>query len=230
MNSSTVPTYQESIGIIGYLTGLEKFHSKGQHLGQLRMVLPKINSALASTIKLKFLIVSDTEFTGVVKRIFPLQDFLAMYHEEFGRQVGTHFGVGLGRLGSKQEREPGGCFYTATGAVNEAKEKGEFLVFKNFEMNQALNALFFFVHEMNEKMTDRQRQIIDAYRRSEEIAAVANQLYLSKQAIIDSIKAANYETYQKAWKGIQELLRCRIKPFSAPIERTAPPHHQHRSE
>ena len=199
------------IGIMGYLIGLQQIENRGRALGQLRILLNKINKTFADSIELKFIIVSDTEFKGAVSRNFPLQDFLTLYHQEFGRNVGTHFGIGLGKLGFKRERKPGGCFYSASKAMAKAVKNGEYLIFNRFEMDKALNALFYFIHEMDEKMTDRQRQIVEVYRRNGDIVSVASQLYLPKQAVVDSLKAVNYEVYEAAWRGLEQLLRFEIK-------------------
>ena len=211
----------EFIGIIGYLTGLRDVQDRGQALGGLRILLDKINTVFKDTIKVHFKITMDLEFKGAVKRSFSLQDFLALYGGEFGKNVGTHFGIGLGELGFTQEKKLGGCFHAAARALAEAKDKGEFLIFHRFEMNLALNALFHFIHEMDEKMTDRQRQVVEAYRKNGNLVSVANELYLPKQAVADLIKAANYEVFNKAWLGLYELLRCKI-PMPVPLDHGRP--------
>jgi len=200
-----------SIGIFADLIGLQNLPSRGYMLGRLRMLMDKINNTFRDTIRVEFMIITDTEFKAAVDRRFPLQDFLALYHEEFGKDVGTHLGVGLGVLGVPQEREPGGCFYEARGAMVQARVSGKFLVFQGFEMNEAINALFHFTHEMTEAMTERQRKIIEVYRKSGDIVSVASELYLPKQAVFDSIKAARYDIYSAAWRGLDELLRFDIQ-------------------
>ncbi|MGA1874632.1 MAG: SatD family protein [bacterium] len=211
----------EFIGIIGYLIGLKELQDRGQALGGLRILLDKINTTFKETIKVNFKITTDLEFKGAVKRSFPLQDFLVLYNGEFGKSVGTHFGIGLGELGFTQEKKPGGCFYAAAKALSEAKNKGEFLIFHRFEMNLALNALFYFIHEMDERMTDRQRLVVESYRKNGNLVSVANELYLPKQAVADLIKAARYEVFNKAWLGLYELLRCKIST-PAPLDHGRP--------
>ncbi|MEW6381999.1 MAG: hypothetical protein AB1611_20680 [bacterium] len=200
-----------SIGIFADLIGLQDLPSRGQLLGRLRMLMDKINTTFRDTIKVDFMIITDTEFKAAVDRSFPMQDFLALYEEEFGKDVGTHIGIGLGALGSPQEKEPGGCFYAARGAMTQARKTGQYIVFQGFEVNEAINALFYFIHEMNEAMTERQRKIIDVYRKSGDIVSVASELYLPKQAVFDSIKAAKYDVYSAAWRGLQELLKLDIQ-------------------
>ena len=207
------------IGIIGYLIGLEEVRNQGESLRHLRILLNKINTTFADVIEIKFAITKETEFKGAVKRIFPFQNFLAFYYEEFGQNIGTHFGVGLGKLGFKREKKPGGCFFSATKAMIEAREKGEFLIFHQFEMNKAINSLFYFIHEMDERMTDRQRRIIEEYRKSGDIVSVAGRLYLSKQAVFDSIKSANYDVYSSAWSGLQELLQFDVGRRSTSVNK-----------
>lgn len=198
------------IGIIGYLTESGNSRNREQSISRLRDLFNKINDSFHDSIEIKFTMISNLKFTGAVKRNFPFQDFLALYQQEYGKNIGTHFGIGLGELGL-QAKKPGGCFYVASKALAQAKEKGEFLLFHNFEMNEALNSLYYFLHEVEEKFTDRQRQVIELYRDKEEIVTVANKLYLSKQAVADSIKAAKFQVYKEAWKGIQQLLLFEIK-------------------
>jgi len=209
----------EFIGIMGYLIGLEEMRNPGKSLSQLRILLDKINTSFADGIKIRFTIMKETGFKGAVNRTFPLQSFLALYYEEFGKNIGTHFGVGLGNLGFEREKIPGGCFFSATKAMVEAKEKGEFLIFDQFEMNKALNSLFHFIHEMNEGMTERQQQVIEEYRKSGDIVTVASRLYLSKQAVHDSIKSSNYSVYNAAWTGLQELLEFNVRRGSTLINK-----------
>lgn len=209
----------EFIGIMGYLIGLEKMRNPEKSLRHLRILLDKINTSFADGIKIKFSIMKETGFKGAVNRTFPLQSFLALYYEEFGKNIGTHFGIGLGKLGFEREKMPGECFFSATKAMVEAKEKGEFLIFHRFEMNKALNSLFYFIHEMNERMTERQQQVIEEYRKSGDIVSVADRLYLSKQAVHDSIKSSNYYVYSAAWTGLQELLEFNVRRRSTLINK-----------
>ena len=210
-NKRKIMPNPQFIGIMGYLIGLEKIHNPGKSLRQLRILLDKMNTSFADGIKIKFTIMKEMGFKGAVNRTFPLQNFLALYYEEFGKNIGTHFGIGLGKLGFEREKMPGGCFFSATKAMVEAKEKGEFLIFHQFEMNKALNALFYFIHEMNEHMTDRQQQVVEEYRKCGDIVSVADRLYLSKQAVHDSIKSSNYSVYSAAWSGLQELLAFNVR-------------------
>lgn len=207
------------IGIMGYLIGLEKMRNPGKSLRHLRILLDKINTSFADVIKIKFSIMKEMGFKGAVNRTFPLQSFLALYYEEFGKNIGTHFGIGLGNLGFQREKMPGGCFFSSTKAMVEAKEKGEFLIFHQFEMNKALNSLFYFIHEMNERMTERQQQVIEEYRKCGDIVSVAGRLYLSKQAVHDSIKSSNYSVYSAAWTGLQELLEFNVRRGSTLVNK-----------
>ena len=207
--------YSKSIGIFGDLVGLEDLPSRGHHLGRLRILLDKINSTFRDKIKVDFTIINDTEFKGAFDRSFPLQDFLVLYNEEFGKDIGTHMGIGLGVLGDPDEKEPGGCFFSSRKAMAKAKENGKFVVFHGFEMNEAINALFYFIHEMNEGMTDRQRKVVEVYRKSGDIVSVSSELYLPKQGVFDSIKAAKYDIYTDAWIGLEKLLRFDVKAPSS---------------
>jgi hypothetical protein len=208
--------YSKSIGIFGDLVGLEDLPSRGHHLGRLRMLLDKINTTFRDKIKVDFTIISDTELKGAFDRSFPLQDFLALYHEEFGKEIGTHLGIGLGVLGDPEEKEPGGCFFSSRKAMAKAKENGKFIVFHGFEMNDAINALFHFIHEMDEIMTDRQHKVIEIYRKSGDIASISSELYIPKQGVLDSIKAAKYDIYNDAWRGLEKLIQFDVKlPSSA---------------
>ncbi|MEW5800653.1 MAG: hypothetical protein AB1847_00980 [bacterium] len=218
----------KAIGIFGDLVGLEDLPSRGHSLGRLRILLDKINATFEDNIHVGFTIINDTEFKGAFDRSFPLQDFLSLYNEEFGKDIGTHLGIGLGVLGPPEETEPGGCFFSARKAMAKAKEGGSFLLFHGFEMSEALNALFYFIHEMDEAMTDRQRKIVEVYRKSGDVAAISNELYIPKQGVLDSIKAARYDIYVNAWRGLEKLLKFDLPSSAFPGKRQQRPQgHDH---
>ncbi len=200
---------QKYIAVIGDLIGSRQLPERDKVQVRLNYFLVKINSHFTDLIAADFANTIGDEFQGLVKRDFPLQEFLQFFHQHFGWKIKTRFGIGLGDLTTTIKNTAigldGACFYHARTALQQAKDQSKFLTFAGFEMNLALTALFDLVFQIESKWSQRQKEIIVLYREVGDQSAIARQLQVTKQSVFDTIKAAKYNLYCAGWQGIQQL-------------------------
>ena len=199
------------IAIIGDLVGSRSLENRNDVQSRMSQVLTDINeSDYQENIVSRFVVTLGDEFQGLVLRTFPFQKFLEFYESKFGYNVQTRFGIGLGSLSTDLKSETigmdGSCFHLARQAIEEAKKESEYLFFKGFEMNTALNALFQNTFHIRKSWKKRQQEVITVYKDVEDQVAVAKELHISRQAVSSVLKAAKWESYQAGWSGIHQLL------------------------
>jgi hypothetical protein len=198
------------VAIIGDLIRSREFDDRSHIQTRLEDTLQTISHEYADDIHAKFIITIGDEFQGLVKRTFPLQDFLRLFNESFGKDFPTRFGIGLGKIITQLKYEAigmdGSSFHHARAALNDAKKQSQSIVFKGFEMNTSINAFYQFVHNIESNWNERQREVIALYRKIGNQVSVAHKLEITKQSVNDILNASQWDFFQKGWSGIKQLM------------------------
>ena len=105
----------------------------------------------------------------------------------------------------------GSCFHNARAALSQAKKENNFLVFKGFEMDVAINALFLLVDDIKKRWKKRQVEVISIYKDVGDQVSIAKKLNITRQAVHNILKASKYESFEFGWTGVQQLFSYETK-------------------
>jgi hypothetical protein len=199
------------IAIIGDLVESRKLANRDLIQENLNKALQSINNSnYRKAIRAKFVITLGDEFQALVLRDFPLRQFLSEYDSRFGETINTRFGIGLGEVSTSMNFEAigmdGSCFHNARAALDQAKKEDGYIVFKGFEVNEAINALFQLVNDIKKDWKKRQVEVISIFENIGDQVSVANKLNITRQTVHKIIKASRYELFESGWTGIQQLI------------------------
>ena len=180
---------------------------------RIELVLTEINREFAPAIAAKFLITVGDEFQGLLRSgaIIPrLMRRLETSLPDITLRSGIGFGTIETELRPSAVGMDGPVWHAARAAIEEAKH-GDRLggVFHGFGPDEDLvhNGFARVLHLLRARLTDKQRQLMDALLGGQSQKELSRSTGVSKQAVSKQARAAGVEAYREAelaWRSVLE--------------------------
>jgi hypothetical protein len=176
-----------------------------------RELVAKLNKVYVQSLAAPFVISRGDEFQGLLNDAARIPD-IVWNLESWFPDTELHLGFGNGTLdtplisgGSVVELD-GPAFHNAREAVERKARFGG--TFRGFSEggDAILNGFAAELRRHRERLSDRQKQVVELLRHGLNQTAVAQKLRLTKQAISDHVRAAGWDAYSEAENGWQAAL------------------------
>ncbi len=196
--------------IIGDVKGSRNIENWQEFARELKRTLDEINSIFRKDILIPFEITAGDEFQGVLKSPERTPHVLEELHFRLFMRIYT--GVGLGDVERGIDERTalrGSAFYRAREALESGKDSGRIVVVRSPDslFDRTVNAIYFLVQSIQEKWTQRQREIIQFYRRHMDYTyeEIGNHFGISKQAVHKQIKSARFHAVLEGMEAVRDL-------------------------
>jgi hypothetical protein len=182
-------------------------------------LVQRLNQRFRTALLAPFMVSRGDEFQGLLREPTVLPDLLWEAENGF-TDTELRFGIGYGRLdtpvGSNVLELDGPALHRAREAIEQAATAkrlgGVFAGFGTAE-DQILNGIARVLRRQRERMSARQRQVVEQLREGESQINIAKRLRLTKQAISSHARAAGWDAYHEgelAWRAALTLSAGRI--------------------
>lgn len=180
---------------------------------RIELVLTEINREFAPAIAAKFLITVGDEFQGLLRSAAVIPQLMRRLDTSLP-DITLRSGVGYGTIDTELRASAvgmdGPVWHAARAAIEEAK-RGDRLggVFQGFGPGEDLvhNGFARVLHLLRARLTDKQRQLMDALLAGQSQKQLSRSTGVSKQAVSKQARAAGVEAYREgelAWRSVLE--------------------------
>jgi hypothetical protein len=180
---------------------------------RIELLLTEINREFAPAIAAKFLITIGDEFQGLLRSAAIIPRLMRRLETSLP-DISLRAGIGSGTI--ETDLRPaavgmdGPVWHAARAAIEEAKH-GDRLggVFHGFGADEDLvhNGFARVLHLLRARLTDKQRQLMDALLGGQSQKELSRSTGVSKQAVSKQARAAGVEAYREAelaWRSVLE--------------------------
>lgn len=203
----------ERCAIIGDIAGSRVLKDWPIVFGNLEKTLVALNQEMQSDILLGFAPTSGDEFQGVLKS--PAKAYDACVFIAASTHPKAYFGIGIGDVEEPVAGEKGlrgRAFYRARDAIEKCKRKKQRILIQSAEMSlmdDMSNTLLALLAAIEASWTRRQAEIVNHIRLSQGLSyeELARHYGITKQAVSQHLKAANWAEVSAAEELLRRLLR-----------------------
>lgn len=216
-------SYNPYIAIIGDIKNSKKIHNRLEVQSKLQKILDKINIKYENHIASKFMITLGDEFQGLLKAGENLMEIISEIEGEM-YPIKLRFGIGVGEINTEINKDiplgaDGPAYYNARKAIelirnNENKSKSPnpniklVVEGKYNNSTELINTIFSLLSTIENKWTDRQREIIyDYISHKDNQSKVAERLSITQSSVQKSLSKANFYAYEDAINTVSKALK-----------------------
>ena len=206
--SKTSATY---CAIIGDINSSRTLKNRAAIQRSFSSAVRKVNKEFESAIASKFLVTLGDEFQGLLRSPADSYRFVRRF-QQLVKNVTFSFGVGIGKLSTPLNEEAlgmdGEVFYRARAALSKAKKLEQELVYDlGSPASELLNALIGMMEKEWERLTPRQRRIIELRKSLENQTDVAHKLRISQPAVSKVLLSPTIRQLDEAEKAVIRFLK-----------------------
>jgi len=181
------------VAVIGDLISSRDLPDRRAVQRRLQRTLRRLNREWESGIAASFLITLGDEFQGLLTEPAAIDRMLAGIRRDL-HPVEVRFGIGIGRLATRLEKEAigmdGPCFHRARAALERAESRASIV-----EVEAETNAAAFRIYgalssALRRQWSERQRQVFDLAATGLSGRAVAKKLKIQPSAVSQHLTAA----------------------------------------
>lgn len=211
------------IAIIGDIVESKKIKDRIDFQRKFKAILDIINEKYGKNITSKFMITLGDEFQGLLSKSDDLFEIIFEIEKEM-RPIKIRFGIGIGPIYTDINPEvplgaDGPAYHYARKMVDKLKSRES--KYKNApanilietereECNLLLESILELTYAVKSRWTDRQIQIIEAYKKNDENQyKVAEKLAITQSTVNKAIKASMLYQYNNGIESIKQYLSKR---------------------
>ncbi len=202
------------VALIGDIVRSRQLHNQRQAAQEeLYNTLALINADFSEAILAKFLITVGDEFQGLLCKASEIPEIIWRLETLF-TYSNIRVGIGYGTLDTSLQEfaigADGPVWHNARYAIDQAKHENHMGgCFSGFgaTVDQVLNGIARLVYHHRHSMTKRQRQVITLLHNGLKQSEVAEELFISPQAVNQIVRTSGWLAYREGTQGWQALLR-----------------------
>jgi len=204
------------VALLADMVGSRRFQGarRGPVQQHFAALVRRLNQRYRSALLAPFMVSRGDEFQGLLREPTVLPDLIWDAESGFA-DTELRFGIGFGQLdtpaGDNVLELDGPVLHRAREAIDQAATAkrlgGVFAGFGTAE-DRILNGIARVLHRHRERMSARQRQVIQHLRQGDSQISIAKRLRLTKQAISSHARAAGWDVYHEgemAWRAALTL-------------------------
>jgi predicted DNA-binding protein YlxM (UPF0122 family) len=177
--------------------------------------LKEINMKFKESIISEFRPTIGDEFQGILNNPENAYDIYIFFKNELS--VNFYFGIGVGNAeipptAAEGHYMRGSAFYRARDALEACKNKKRHIFIKSSNtqehIDDVINAMFQIIGILEKSMTDKQRKIVNYYRKNQDFTykQIGQKFGTTKQTVYDILKAANWNIISICESQVRRLL------------------------
>ena len=195
----------------------------------LSTVLSKINETYTKCISSKFMITLGDEFQGLLSNGENIVDIINAIEREM-YPVKLRFGIGVGSITTKIDYElpigaDGPAYYNARKMIEHNKmiKKTKKEIRANIgikiegdsNLSNLINSIFSLNTVLKQKWSSRQREVINAFIKSNEVqGSTASMLGIHQSSVQRALKTSGFYEYQQANQSITNALSSMAESYN----------------
>lgn len=202
------------MAIIGDIIGSRDLGSQRSYAQKrLFLFLDEINKRYEEAIISAFTVTAGDEFQGLICKADLIPDLI--WELESSLKYRVRLGIGCGRLSTQLQPVAigmdGPVWHAAREAIEDASKNTKYGgVFKKFNEKDdvILNGFARILHAQRKRLTKKQLKIINLLRNGLNQIEVAEKLKITRQAVSDHVKTAEWNVYEEAnnaWERVLSL-------------------------
>jgi DNA-binding CsgD family transcriptional regulator len=214
-----MPTPPRFLALIADIVDSRRFlgPKRGALQHRLDQLVTQLNGRFADQLIAPFVVSRGDEFQGMLRGGDGLPDLIWALDTEFP-PADIRLGIGFGTLetplGDNVLQLDGPVLHRAREAIETAARSrrlgGVFLGFGE-EGDEILNGIARLLERQRERMSDRQKKVLQYLRQGMTQVEIARKLRLTSQAISDHARAAGWDAYREG----ETALRRALQTFTA---------------
>jgi len=213
--------YRPFFAIIGDIIESKKIQNRLQVQYDMTTKLNLINEKYAQCISSKFMITLGDEFQGLLNSGEYITEIVDTIEREM-HPIGLRFGIGVGSITTNINYDipvgaDGPAYYNARKMVEHLKKsRNKKMEIKSnigievedgLYLSELINSIFSMSTVIKSRWTSRQREIIKAYIKCDEVQGPAAALLgINQSNVQKALKISGFYEYQRAYKSIERVL------------------------
>jgi hypothetical protein len=213
--------YKPFFAIIGDIIDSKKIQDRQQVQHDMTNVLNIINEKYKTNVSSKFMITLGDEFQGLLINGEFITEIIDTIEREM-YPISLRFGIGVGSISTKINYDmplgaDGPAYYNARKMIEyikksknkkmEGKSNIRIEVENGLYLSELINSIFSMSTVIKSRWTSRQREIIDAYIKCNEVQSpTAALLRINQSNVQKALKISGFYEYQRANKSITKVL------------------------
>jgi len=213
--------YKPFFAIIGDIIDSKKIQNRLQVQYDMTTVLNLINEKYTQSVGSKFMITLGDEFQGLLNDGEYITEIIDTIERKM-HPISLRFGIGVGSITTKINYDmpvgaDGPAYYNARKTIEHIKKsRNKKMEIKSnigieiengLYFSELINSIFSMSTVIKSRWTPRQREVIEAYIKCDEVQGPAAALLgINQSNVQKALKISGFYEYQRAYKSIAKVL------------------------
>ncbi|MHA1213936.1 MAG: SatD family protein [Candidatus Hodarchaeales archaeon] len=195
--------------ITGDLVGSRKIQKRAKVQDILKQAIQTINKQFQQRLLCPFVIGWGDSFQGALKSLEGLYEVIEAFESHLS--IPFRCGIGIGEISTDFSintlEMDGSAFHFSQSALQHAKKEDKFIWIKSVDQqfDNLVNTIWTLLYTIKSGWTDRQREIIQLRQKNLTYKEIGNRKKISKQAVHNILKSANWEVVSMAISTLNNL-------------------------